>query len=494
MRKHLLLALATLLAASPAVAQDTTLAARIRRVENGLTTPVIVAGADQGAPLTERMRALHTPAVSIAVIDHGRIAWARAYGSLQAGGAPADTSTLFQAASISKPVATLAALLMVQRGDLSLDADVNTFLRAWKVPENAFTATEKVTLRRIVSHSAGLTVHGFPGYAADAAVPTTVQVLDGVPPANTAPVRVDTFPGAVLRYSGGGLTVMQQMLEDVSGRPFPRLMQETVLRPLGMVHSSYDYHVPPEAAARIARAHDRQGAPIAGGWHRYPEMAAAGLWTTPSDLARFLIAVQHAYKGEAGGVISPELAREMLTLQKGENGSGFGLGLQLDRTGTPAASFGHGGSNEGYRAQIVMFAETGQGAVVMTSSDAGSDVIVEVLRSIAREYGWPGFRPVEKTAVAVDPAALRDVPGRYRVVVNGETATLSIAAENGQLVGTGPNWPAPRVFFPLSTTGLRFFVRESEREYTFERDESGRVVRLRITGGGAPELVAERVD
>jgi CubicO group peptidase (beta-lactamase class C family) len=204
MRKHLLLAFATMLAASPASAQDTTLAARIRRVENGLLTPVVVAGrTDQGASITERMRALNTPAVSIAVINNGRIEWARAYGALQAGGgAPADTATLFQAASISKPVAVLGALLLVQRGELSLDADVNTFLRSWRVPENAFTANEKVTLRRIVSHSAGLTVHGFPGYAADAAVPTTVQVLDAQAPANTPAVRVDTVPGAILRYSG----------------------------------------------------------------------------------------------------------------------------------------------------------------------------------------------------------------------------------------------------------------------------------------------------
>jgi CubicO group peptidase (beta-lactamase class C family) len=495
MQTLLIATLAAALVAVPALAQDPTLAARIRRVENGLSTPVIVAGrANQGASLAERMRALHVPAVSIAVIEGGRIEWARAYGSLEAGGPPVDTATLFQAASISKPVAVLGALLMMERGQLQLDADVNEFLRSWRVPENAFTAREKVTLRRIASHSAGLTVHGFPGYAADADVPTTVQVLDGQVPANTAPVRVDTLPGAILRYSGGGMTVMQQMMEDVAGRPFPWLMYETVLRPLEMVHSSYDYNVSPEAAARAARAHDRQGAPIAGGWHRYPEMAAAGLWTTPSDLARFALAVHRAYRGERGGLISPGLARQMLTLQKGENGSGFGLGLGLERMGTPAWTLGHSGSNEGYRANMILFGETGQGAVIMTSSDAGADLIFEIMRSLAREYGWPAFAPVEKTAVAMHPDALRDVPGRYQLVLDGQTVTLSFTAEDGQLVGRGPNWPQPRVFHPLSSTELRFFVRESEREYFFARDESGRIVRLHITGAGAPELVAQRVD
>ena len=227
---------------------------------------MIVAGqGGQGASLTDRMRSLNTPAVSIAVINDGRIEWARAYGSLQAGGgAPADTASLFQAASVSKPVAVLGALLLAERGGVSLDADVNTYLRSWRVPENAHTAREKVTLRRIMSHNAGLTVHGFPGYAAGAPIPTTVQVLDGQAPANTGPVRVDTLPGSILRYSGGGMTVMQLMLEDVTGRPFPAFLRETVLLPLGMTHSSYDYDVPTEAQPRIARAHDRQGGPSPG--------------------------------------------------------------------------------------------------------------------------------------------------------------------------------------------------------------------------------------
>ena len=495
MRSIRIATLAAVMAAASAHAQDTTVAARIRRVENGITTPVLVAGqAIHTTSLAERMRQTRTPAVSIAVINQGRIEWARAYGSLQAGGgAPADTATRFQAASISKPVAALGALLMVERGALSLDGDVNDHLRTWRVPENAFTAREKVTLRRIVSHTAGLNVDHFPGYAAGAPVPTTVQVLDGAPPANTPAVRVDTVPGALLRYSGGGPTVMQQMMEDVSGRPFAALMDETVLRPLGMIHSSFEQDVPPEIAARTARAHDRQGATLAGGWHRYPEMAAAGLWTTPSDLARFALAVHRAWRGEAGGVISPALARQMLTRQAGDDGYAFGLGLMVERVGTPAWSFGFGGVNEGYRAQMILFGETGQGVVIMSNSENGFDVGYDLMRAVAREYGWPAWQPAVKTPVALSPAALRDAPGRYRLVSGGDTVTLAITVENGQLVGTNPNWSAPRVFYPLSATELRFFVRESEREYVLERDAAGRVVRMRITGAG-PELVAQRVE
>lgn len=494
MRKTIVLLLA-LIAAVPAPAQDAEVAARIRRVEAGLTPPVVVAGrADAGAPLAERMRALNTPAISIAVINDGRIEWARAYGTLQAGGSvPADTGTLFQAASISKPVAALGALLLVERGRLSLDGDVNAYLRAWRVPENAFTAREKVTLRRLASHSAGLTVHGFPGYAADSLIPTTLQILDGERPANTAPVRVDTVPGALLRYSGGGTTVMQQMMEDVTRQPFPELMRTTVLEPLGMRHSSYDYHVSPERAARIARAHDARGQPVAGGWHRYPEMAAAGLWTTPQDLARYLLAVHRAYGGEPGGLISPALARQMLTRQSGDDDTGFGLGPEVHRMGTPAAWFGHGGSNEGYRAQVVMFPGTGQGAVVMTNSDLGGDLAFEVLRAIAREYGWPAFAPVQKAAGTLDAAALRDLPGRYEGVLQGDTVRYTVEAADGSLRIVTPTWPA-RVLFPSADDPARFFVRESEREYTFERDASGRVARIRVTGGSAPQFTAARID
>jgi CubicO group peptidase (beta-lactamase class C family) len=495
MRKIVLLSLAAAMAAAPAPAQDTALAARIQRVENGLTTPVTVVGRPALRwSITERMRVHNTPAVSIAVINNGHIEWARAYGTLQTGGSvPADTATLFQAASISKPVSVLGALLLVEQGVLALDTDVNRYLRSWRVPENAFTAREKVTLRRIASHNAGLTVSGFPGYAAGEPVPTTVQVLDGVPPANTAPVRVDTIPGSLGRYSGGGLTVMQQMLVDVAGRPFPMFMRETVLQPLGMIHSSYEQDVPPERAARTARAHDDRGVPIPGGWHRYPEMAAAGLWTTASDLARFVLAVYHANEGAEGGVISPALARQMLTLQQGENGGGAGLGLSLERMGTPAWYFGHSGNNEGYRADVMLFGETGRGAVILTNSAAGNEVMSELQAALATEYGWPILQPVQKTAGPMPAAALRELPGRYQIFLGNDTITITISAEGGALKGAGPNWPVPRVFHPLAGAGLRFFLTESEREYVFERGEDGRIARMRITGGGGAELVAERV-
>src|SRR6266851_5244466 len=230
-----------------------------------------------------RMAALHVPGASVAIIDGYRIVWAHGYGVMEFGSSNQVTpDTRFQAASISKPVAALAALKLVEEGKLSLDEDVNRKLKSWKVPENEFTREEKVTLRRLLSHSAGLTVHGFPGYDVDEKLPAVPQILDGMKPANTAAVRVDITPGTKSRYSGGGITVMQLLMTDVTGRTFPELMQALVLARIGMQHSTYQQPLPDESAESAATGHRENGDKIHGRWHIYPEMAAAGLWTTPT--------------------------------------------------------------------------------------------------------------------------------------------------------------------------------------------------------------------
>jgi CubicO group peptidase (beta-lactamase class C family) len=327
--------------------------------------------------IAARMQELHVPAVSVAVLVDGKIAWTRAYGT-------ANTETLFQAASISKPVAAMAALHMMQHGNFTLDEDVNAKLKAWKVPENEFTAAHKVTLRGLLSHSAGLTVHGFPGYAATAQVPTVVQILNGEKPANTAPIRVDIEPGSKWRYSGGGYTVMQQLLIDRTGMSFPQIMQRMVLGAIGMKRSTYEQPLPANLASNAATAHNRQGEPISGKWHTYPEMAAAGLWTTPHDLALWAIELRNAYLGRSNKVIERSTAQQMLTLQKGN----YGLGVGLSGSGA-ASAFGHGGSNAGFRCTMLVLLESGNGAVVMTNGDNGGRLGVEVVRAIAAEYNWP---------------------------------------------------------------------------------------------------------
>jgi len=331
-----------------------------------------------------RMQESHIPGLSLAIVRDGKIIKAQGYGFTdKSGRTPVSTNTLFMAGSVSKSVAAFGALRLVQEGQLSLDADVNTRLQTWKVPENKFTQDQKVTLREILSHSAGLTVHGFPGYDRNGPIPTLTQVLDGVKPANTAAIRVDTVPGSEWRYSGGGYTVMQQFIIDVTGKPFPKFMSDTVLQPLGMTNSTYEQPLPKDLATSAATGYYANGNAVKGKWHVYPEMAAAGLWTTPSDLARFDIAIQQALAGKSNPVLSPATTRLMLTRQKADDGLGVFLGGR-DKT----LKFSHEGRDEGFDAIMVAFANTGQGAVIMINANDNSGAGNKIIEFIAQEYDW----------------------------------------------------------------------------------------------------------
>lgn len=468
---------------APSGGPDPEVEARIRRVEAGLTTYHVVRG-EPSAPLNviDRMRFYRVPGVSVAVIHGGRIEWARAWGETEAGsGVPVDTATLFQAASISKPVAAIAALRLVERGQLSLDEDVNARLTSWRVPESPFTAAEKVTLRRLLSHSAGTTVHGFPGYAAGAPVPTAVQVLDGRAPANTRPVRVDTVPGTRWRYSGGGYTIAQLLMTDVTGQPFAELMRREVLEPAGMRHSTYAQPLPADRAGRAATAHSGEGRPIPGRHHTYPEQAAAGLWTTPSDLARLAIEVQRAYDGERGRVVTPETARLMLTTQAGEYGLGFGLSGRGD-----SLAFQHGGSNEGYRAFFSAMARGGRGVVIMTNGENGQLVAAEILRAIQAEYGLPGTPSIVRDAVPLDAAALAALAGSY--VTEGPVLGQGPFTMEARAEGAGLRVALPAVGWEdrtlRPTAPDTFFFLESPGTVTFQRDASGAVTGATIVAFG----------
>jgi CubicO group peptidase (beta-lactamase class C family) len=382
------------------------------------------------AYVRSQMARRHISGVSLAIIQDGKIAVARGYGVAdEATRAPVTTRTLFQAGSISKPVSALGALHLVEAGALSLDGNVNDKLTSWKVPENRFTAAEKVTLRRILSHSAGLTVHGFPGYDAAEPAASLIQVLDGASPANTAAIRVDTTPGAIWRYSGGGFTVMQQLMIDVSGVPFPEFMRKTVLAPAGMNESSFEQPQPQARAALTATGYYADRTPVRGRWHVYPEMAAAGLWTTPSDLARFAIEIQQTLAGKGHGIISAEMAHQYLTVQKG--GSGLGIGVR--GTGRDL-SFSHGGRDEGFDAQLVAFAETGQGAVLMINANDNSRFMGRILDFIGRAYHWPaGDAPVPAVVkpVPIGAAILAQYAGYYEMDENQMGTLVPNAAGTG---------------------------------------------------------------
>ncbi len=434
---------------------------RIARVENGLRAPVLIEG-DKTWTIAERMKHYGVEGVSIAVIRDSKLEWARGYGIADVESKqPVTTSTLFQAASISKPVAAMGALVLVEDGKLSLDGDINKYLKGWKVPANELTAKGPVTLERLLSHTAGLTVHGFPGYGAGAVVPTVNQVLDGSSPANTGAVRVNLAPGTEYRYSGGGYTVAQLAMTDVTGQPFPALMEKLVLRPLDMEASTFEQPLPAARLAEAAVGYRGDGKAVDGKRHVYPEMAAAGLWTTPSDLALFAIGLQKMLNG-GKGPLSQKMAENMVTPRKDD----YGLGLGIEDEGR-SRYFTHGGSNEGFRALLYASGNRGYGAVVMTNSDNGSPLIQEIIRAIASAYYWIGYQidPVRPAKLTAEQLAV--LAGRYRL--DADTLYIVEPAAGGLKVVV----PLDETFTLVPVSQAGYVRRDSLTRYTFGRRPDG---------------------
>ena len=291
------------------VEELTELELEIQQIENNLLPNIILKdNPPVNFNLTERMEYHKVPGVSIAILKDGKIHWAKGYGFANTNtGTKVDENTLFQAGSISKPLAALGALKLAEEGKIDLDKDVNTYLTGWKVPDSKFLAEENVTIRRLLTHTAGMTVHGFPGYTQTDTFPDIETVLNGE--GNTPAIFVDTFPGAMWRYSGGGYTVMEKVVEDVSGMPLEEYLAQNILTPMGLENSTYAQPLPESLHANASAAYDNLGNIIEGLWHNYPEQAAAGLWTTPTDLAKYFLEIQGIYTGEKEGILSQEMVR-----------------------------------------------------------------------------------------------------------------------------------------------------------------------------------------
>lgn len=355
--------------------------------------------------ITDRMEHYNVPGVSIAVVNNHKIEWAKGYGTLEIGSNKSVTpDTLFQAASIGKSLTATAAMHFAEAEFLSLDEDVNNQLVSWEITENWFTTNENVTLRRLLSHTAGMTVSGFRGYAEGENIPNLLQILNGEPPANNETIRVDKTPGKGFRYSGGGFQVVQQLLEDVQKEPFSTIMQKTVLNPCGMTSSRYELMLPEARKSIAATAHDFSGHPARGKWHNLACFGAGGgLWTTPTDLASFGIEISEAYKGKTGKIISPQSAKVLLTPHSdaGELGRQvkrylpqicsqvyYGLGFVLCGE-IKNFLFLHPGHNlPGFRSLLVMMPEKEQGIVIMANGEKGNGLILEIFYSFAQVYGW----------------------------------------------------------------------------------------------------------
>jgi CubicO group peptidase (beta-lactamase class C family) len=443
---------------------------RIQRVESGLLPPIIK-GRTAPMNLAERMRFYHVPGVSIAVINNGVLEWARGYGVRQAGGnEPVTAETLFPAGFITQPVTAMAVMRLVQEGKLRSDEDINQRLISWKIPENEHTKERKVTLRLLLNQTSGLSFSEFKGYPIDGAVPTLRQLLEGLPPAPAQPVRVEQTPGTeVGRIYGSDYHVLQQLLIDVTGKPFPQLMQETVLDRLGMQHSTFQQPLPKSLWAQTASGHLKDGEPVKNGWYVYPEMARTGLWTTPSDLARFAIDLHLTTAGKSSRVLSAEMMGQMdQILGPSENI------VHDERAVGPSKWKLYVGYAEGFLVYMVNYPNSGKGAVVMINrGNYGHGLQDEILRSIAKEYDWPDYLE-EKVLVTVDPKTLSSYAGQYLLPPN---FVMTIKVESDKLLLGTPDGPPRLELLPESES--RFFFPEKPDMYIeFFKDEIDKITHL----------------
>lgn len=380
----------------------------IKAVEQHLIRGLQLEGEDQVTyTLEERMKNYNVPGLSIAVVENGELRWAKGYGIANTNtGAKVDENTLFQAGSISKPVAALAVMKLLEQGKVDLDADVNTYLKDWKIPESKFTEDQKVTLRLLLTHSAGTTVHGFPGYTQKEDFPSVIDVLDGR--GNTDAVVLDTIPNTLWRYSGGGYTIMEKVVEDVSNQTLEDFMAVTFFKPLKMSRSTYDQPINPEEYDNISAAYNGNGEIVEGLWNNYPEQAAAGLWTTPTDLATYCIAVQKGYKEGVDGVLKSSTIKTMLTKHKND----WGLGPSLEKEGD-SLIFQHGGKNNGFTNNMRAYAGLGRAVIVMTSADGGNGLIREIMLGISDYYKWDMMKPRTIKTIPLNKNVIPSIVGDY---------------------------------------------------------------------------------
>ncbi|MDX1392820.1 MAG: serine hydrolase domain-containing protein [Gemmatimonadota bacterium] len=434
------------------------------------------------------------PGVSVAVIHDFQVHWAKGYGVRDVEtGEPVDTETMFQAASISKPVTAMAVLEAVEDGLFTLDTDINDILTSWTLDGGGFTDERPVTPRTLHSHTSGLgDGFGYPGYDPGDPIPTVVQMLNGEEPSNTRAVFMEREPMTFAEYSGGGVTVMQLALADARGRPFEEIMREDVLEPIGMTRSSFKQPISPENDRNAARAHDGQGRSRGAKWHVYPEMAAAGLWTTATDLARFAIEVQKSSVGESNRVLSRTTVQEMLSpVGVGDFAVGFVVGHEGE-----GWYFSHGGGNWGFRCTLVAHKVKGYGLAIMTNADRGGAVMGEIARRVRNAYEWDwdsegvprGYDPIpEREEIEVSEEILETYVGVYELGDDGLQLTVSL--EDG-LLQLQPDGQQSLTLH--AETEERFFMRTASALITFTKDDAGEVTGMMIAQGGG-NSVARKV-
>jgi len=458
--------------------------ARLARAADNLQQPLVIEGRSvERHRIEDRMQRFAVPATSVAVIDGGRLAAARAWGVMLAGGdEPVTTETMFQAGSVSKPVTALLALALVGDGQLQLDRPVNDVLRSWKVPDNELTREVPVTLRHVLTHQAGFTPFGYLIPRNEGAVPSMAELLRGGV-RDWPAVTVEFLPGSRHAYSNSGYCVLQAVLEDTSGSSLDQLAAARMFIPMGMRHSTFAEPLAPELLAAAASGHTRKRSGPGSRPEPQPvedkaEMApgaAGGLWSTPTDLALLAGEVMRAWRGESDRLITTELAHEFLTPQVDNEG----LGIYVEGEG-PELHARHAGGMVGFVAHLVFYPNAGKGAVVMSSSDGGRWVDQELIAAIAEEFQWPGY-PIRRRLGTATPEQLRELVGVYELTASPDI-TFTVTMQGESAVGQINRYP-PFDLTPTSEPDLFVLPRES-LEIVFSRGRDGAVNEVTLRRAG----------
>jgi CubicO group peptidase (beta-lactamase class C family) len=409
----------------------------IQRVESGLLPANIIVGEPvKTFTMADRMRYFNVPGVSIAVMKDHKIEWAKSYGVKEAGKIdPVGLNTMFQAASMSKPITSMIALKLEEENKIELKRDINQQLKRWHIPENEYTRQAAVTPELLMLHMGGINVPSFPGYSVSDSIPDVITILNGVPPSNTEAVKVIYAPNTKWSYSGGGYTILQFLMEEVTGLSFAKLMEKYLFDPLKLQHTTFEHNLSVDQQNLIAKGHLEDGKVVVGGYHKYPEKAAAGLWTTPMDYAEMIIELEKSYEGASDKIIRPETSRKMLKKYRGD----MALGIVMKNSGDSTA-LAYGGWNEGYMCDVYSYLESGSGVVIMTNSNNGYMLIQEIYRSLATEYRWPDFKTASVKTVNVPPSVLSGYVGTYQARLEGnKELTFDLVQKSGSLFSVMDN-------------------------------------------------------
>jgi CubicO group peptidase (beta-lactamase class C family) len=449
---------------------------KIKEVENNLGTWVKLADTNLQYNIAARMAFYKIPGVSIAVIHHYQLEWARGYGWADMDQKrPVTNQTLFQAASISKSLNAVGLLKLVQDGKIDLSTDINHYLKSWQFPYDSLSKNKIITVANLLSHTAGLSVHGFGGYTPGDSLPSVIQILNGQHPANSPAVRSEFAPGLRFQYSGGGTTITQLILTDLTGEAYDQYQWQQVLQPMGMESSFYTQPPPAAKLNWLASAYYVDQKPVKGKFHIYPEMAPAGLWTSPTDLGHYIIETQLAYEGKSQKVLSQAMTRIRLTPV--DSNSDAALGVFIDKKGA-RTYFQHGGANEGFRCQYYGSLTDGDGVAVMVNSDNGN-IISEIINSVAQVYSWPGFyQPVTKKVVSVPRDTLDQYTGNY---ILGNQSNIVIRRTGDHLFLSQDGSPGMELLF---TSNSDFFLFEIPADSRFERDSTGKIAKIAVKQNG----------